>query len=709
MPTIKQIAQLPPALRRLALAGLALILPLPLALALPLPLAAGLLAFGLGQAQAGDGMPALRAHLEQACDFTATPWCRLPGAASDSYITEIEALMASRGDPEARDRLWGWGGPKETFGAWGSAAFDGTRFYFFGGGHHHYRGNDLKVYDLAKLRWSRLYDPAYVTERTHPAGDRRYTPEVGPRATHVYDGLTYDPVTNALYLFGHANFHAWRFDLDVWARTRDPWQAWQSFPFPAREQGRGFGFYRTEATGDGQILVHGGVAARGRGAMFVLDTRTRTYRATAQEIFRVSALTAAGDAVYGMYAKGGSLVRYDHLGRAFERFAMPPGFTGEASAYHPGRGLLTFWDGGPETLVFDTQNATWHQVGLPGDRPAPQGRKNGVWGGWAYVAAHDVFVGLGTDADGTPAIWAYRLPDPLPSEHPLKAKRIAEGYSCSDEVIGWGCPNLQAQVDAGAVAKGVYRQCARVRGPVDFGGAWLKDTVCGGKAALIVHDGAILANVRISDITTRANAACVRWEGGSVVIKSLSCRASDMGLLGNGTRLVIEDSEITQTNAGGRSLGHLVYTCARRAAGAELIVRNSRITDPGSDGHVLKSGCARTRVENSTLAGGAGPYSRIVDAFNGGALEIVDTQIVVGATGGNGDVIGYGAEGRANHPVNTVTLIGGRLDCRSDGRVFHTLHLWPDGVAPSAVRIEPAASLRCPPVVSGPMRRETVQ
>lgn len=650
--------------------------------------AVGIAASGPARAADGQVLADLGRHLAGACDFAETPWCQLPGRVQDSYIKEIEALLISGGHRKARNRLWGWGGPEETFGAWGGAAFDGRRFYFFGGGGGHYGGNDLKVYDLATLRWSRLYDPA-------PIGEDGF-PEAGPRSAHVYDGLTYEPATNALYLFGHGNRHAWAFDLDSWAQTGEPWEAWQPFPLPTTRKGKPFGYFRTEAVGDGQILVHAGSTARGRGSMFVLDVRTRAYGVTAGETFRTSALTRADGAVYGLHAKGGALVRYDTLGRSFERFDMPAGFTGEASAYHPRRGLLVFWDGGPETLAFDTRQATWHQIGLLPQGAVPSGRKNGVWGGWAYVPRHDVFVGLAYDATGTPAMWAYRLPDPLPAEHPLKGKRIAEGYTCSDEVVGWECPDLQAQVDQGQVAKGVYRQCATVRRPVDFNGAWLTGAVCGRKAALIARDGAEIANVRISDISIGSNAACVRWEGGDVVLENLTCRASDMGVLGNGSRLVIIDSEIADSNPGGRSLGHLVYACAREAEDAELIVRNSRIANPGDSGHVLKSGCARTLVETSTLAGGERPYSRVVDAFNGGALELRNTRLIVGSDGGNGDVIGYGAEQRAHHRVNIVSVTGGRIDCRASARIRHTLHLWPERTLPSAVRFEPSESLACP-------------
>lgn len=641
-----------------------------------------------------EPLEALGRHLAEACDFAQNPWCRLPGDVRDSYISKRRALEISRNDVEALDRLWGWGGPKETFGAWGSAAFDGRKLYFYGGGHHHYRGNDIKVYDLATLGWSRLYDPAYVTEKTHPAGRKRFVPEHGPRSVHVYDGLIYDPGTNALYLWGLNTFSAWAFDLDVFAQTRDPWRAWQAFAHPEAGK-RPLRFFRTARVADGRILVHGGPAGRGRGSTFVFDPKERRYWGPYDALFAITAMTAMGERVYAAGPRG-DLVEYDHAGRKIRGHAMPKGFTAEGSAVHPDRGLLVMWDGGAETLTFDPASGDFTQVATAADGPLPERRKNGPWGAWQYVDGHDVFVGLAEDAEGTPAMWAYRLPDPLPSEHPLKKQRQAEGYTCSDEVVGWTCPDLQAQIDRGEVVKGVYAQCGRVDGPVAFNGAWLKGTVCQRKAALIADPGAVIENVKITDVTVGLNGNCVRWQGGTVVIRGMTCLRADMGVLGFGEALVIEDSTIADTRDTGRDHGHLVYACPRQSRGASLTITGTTLASPGREGHVLKTGCAYTRVEDSRLLGGDQDYSRLVDAFNGGVLEIRDSELTVGRDGGNGDLIGYGAEMRTRFEANRVVLTGGRLDCRRLRRRGHSLHTWDDRARPESVTWQPDEDAGCP-------------
>lgn len=289
---------------------------------------------------------------------------------------------------------------------------------------------------------------------------------------------------------------------------------------------------------------------------------------------------------------------------------------------------------------------------------------------------------------------AERVADRLAA---LKRQRVAEGFRCSDEVPGWGCPDLADQLARGDVLKGVYAQCGVVRGRVAFNGAWLKGTACGGKAALIARDGAVIENVRISHVSVGANGACVRWEGGAVTLSGMTCHDSEMGVLGNGQRLVIEDSTIRDSLPGPRpNLGHLVYTCSNRADGAELVVRRTRIVNAGNSGHLLKSGCAVTRVEDSRIDGGDRAYSRLIDAFNGGRLEVRGSTLRVGAHGGNRDLIGYGAEMRQRHPVNTVELSGGAIDCSATW-IVNSLHVWPWKLSPSAVSWQPGEARGCPP------------
>lgn len=644
-------------------------------------------------ASAADAPQALQRYLAPECDFAESPWCRLPGDVRNSYISDAEARRISRGEERARDRLWGWGGPAQTFDAWGSAATDGRRMYFFGGGHHHYRGNDIKVYDFETLAWSRLYDPAYVTTETHRAGKRRYIPAEGPRSVHVYDGLVYAEAQDSLYLWGHNSLHAWRFDLGVFKATQDPWKAWRKFPMPEGRSQLPHGFFRTGVMPEGQILVHGSPYGKGRGEMFRFDPESARYTRVGGPQFAIGALVAAGDKAYGRSANGKRIDVYDSRGGRIGSIDKPRGFSGVGMAYDSRRDLLVLWNGQADTLVYDLGSERWHQIGTLAE-DVPQGAPHGPYGRWQYLEAANVFVGLAKDREGRRRMWAYRVPDPIPTEHPLRAKRESQGYTCSDEIAGWNCPDLQEQLGNGRVQRGVYHQCAKVKRRVDFDGAWLKERACGDKAAIIAGDGAVVENVTITDISIGSNANCVRWEGGAVTLRNVTCKRADMGLLGFGTELKLIDSTFAETLDHGSNHGHVLYTCVRNAKDGSLVIRDSTLNSPGDDGHVLKTGCATTRIEGSTITGGDGNYSRVIDAFNGGRLIIQDSTIAAGKSGGNGDLIGYGAEARTNLPENVINLRGGTTDCAALSAWGNTVNLF-RGARPTSIIWQPAHNVDC--------------
>lgn len=272
-----------------------------------------------------------------------------------------------------------------------------------------------------------------------------------------------------------------------------------------------------------------------------------------------------------------------------------------------------------------------------------------------------------------------------------RADLEARGFTCSDEIAGWECSALADQIAQGVVERGVYLQCARVDRPVDFNGSILATRVCSDKAALIARPGAVIENVVVEDLTIGLNAACIRWAGGEVVIRNMTCRRADMGLLGMGHRLVIEDSFFESTHDFGRNHGHVLYV----AKAAEFIVRRSIVRDPGDGGHVLKSGARRTVISNSRLAGGERPYSRLVDAFNGGTLLIRDSTLAVGPNGGNGDLIGFGGEIRQAFEDHEIVVQDSIFDC-SAGWVRNMIHLWPEKTGDVAIDWRPDQTIGCP-------------
>lgn len=94
---------------------------------------------------------------------------------------------------------------------WSGAAFDSTndRLIVWGGGHADYAGNEVYIFDLNSLTWTRFNDPTYTVSAN--VGDEAigYYRDVNgnidyqqPRARHTYNSLEYYPSQNKFLAFG---------------------------------------------------------------------------------------------------------------------------------------------------------------------------------------------------------------------------------------------------------------------------------------------------------------------------------------------------------------------------------------------------------------------------------------------------------------------------------------------------------------------------
>jgi len=625
-------------------------------------------------------------------------WRELPGDPKDVFISRAEALRISEGDEAARDRLWGWGGPKEIFDAWTSAAFDGRRLYFFGGGHHHYRGNDILVYDLKQLGWKRLYDPSYVTADTY-TGRRRYIPEHGPRSVHTYHGFIYSPLTHSIYLWGQRSRHPWKFDINLFERLGDPWKAWQPLEWP---EGREASYHKTALRPDGKIVIMGG-AGRSWKAVFGPESESYDSIGRANSSTSIMAWREADNSLYVIHNK--HIDRYDAAGELQQKEVtqIPDVYQGSPAqsgmAYDSRRDRFVLWPGSRVVWVWSPGDNSWIQHANP-EGPAPGSEAARIYGKWVYLSRLDAFVGM---RDAESSVWVYKAPEQART-NPTRAQRRAEGFTCSDEVHGWSCPDLQQQVNMGRVPKGVYLQCAKiVNRRVDFQGSLVKDKVCGRKATFIVEGETQIENLTIEAGSTNVNAACFRWQGGNLTLRNVHCRRGDMGFLGSGESLVIEDSSFQGTTDEGRNLGHVLYvTKADR-----LVLRNSTIRDPGNRGHVLKTGARETLIESSTIAGGDRRYSRVIDAFNGGRLVLRDTNLMIGSGRENAHLIAFGVEGREKFDRHEIIFEGGRVDC-SAAATRQVIRYWPEKTGPINVTWAPDAIKGCPDT-GLPTRGKTAQ
>lgn len=120
-------------------------------------------------------------------------------------------------------------GPESIIAAWNSGAYDAKRdkLVVFGGGHNDYGGNEIYVFDINSLRWSRIWGPSPNIPATQGPCNETYS-DGNPASRHTYDGLEYLPNVDkflahggSLYCgSGSASSGTWLFDFNTLKWTR---------------------------------------------------------------------------------------------------------------------------------------------------------------------------------------------------------------------------------------------------------------------------------------------------------------------------------------------------------------------------------------------------------------------------------------------------------------------------------------------------------
>jgi hypothetical protein len=123
-------------------------------------------------------------------------------------------------------------GPSAVIAAWGGGAYDSVRgrLLLWGGGHNDYGGNEVYAFDVAALKWSRIWGPDPVVSAIPDACASSY-PGGTPSARHTYGGLVFIPTTGRLWASGGFRFcgntssdgATWLFDPGAltWRRGAD--------------------------------------------------------------------------------------------------------------------------------------------------------------------------------------------------------------------------------------------------------------------------------------------------------------------------------------------------------------------------------------------------------------------------------------------------------------------------------------------------------
>jgi Dockerin type I domain len=136
-------------------------------------------------------------------DLLPGHWLEVPNSRLDALDPEDDPLLNPDWPIEAP---WhGYEGLPGIMNDWGSAVYDTLRHRLavWGGGHSGYAGNEIYVFDVETLQWSRITNPTVDVSIT---GTTLYT-DGKPRSRETYNYLQYVPVLDRMVSFGGGNLY----------------------------------------------------------------------------------------------------------------------------------------------------------------------------------------------------------------------------------------------------------------------------------------------------------------------------------------------------------------------------------------------------------------------------------------------------------------------------------------------------------------------
>jgi hypothetical protein len=287
---------------------------------------------------------------------------------------------------------------------WSGGAFDTKRdrLIVWGGGHGDYVGNEIYVFDLNTLQWSRLNNPS-----NPPAKDVAYAADGGPCSRHTYNYIQYLPTIDKFASFGGAGFwqsgqtgtsHTDAFDFDSlkWSALAD---------VPSRAYGIG-AFSAVDAS-TGRAWQHGAGGKMLIMADFNPTTNTWTTHGTmwteGENDFSYN-LTAAIDTVRKKFVAIGSrdvwIYPTDSSGTLVGKTLVCTGDTEIVNTASPGfeydpvADCFVAWSGGANVYSLDMDSKIWtkHLPAATNTVTPTTAAGNGTFGRFRYSPAKNIYV-----------------------------------------------------------------------------------------------------------------------------------------------------------------------------------------------------------------------------------------------------------------------------------------------------------------------------
>ncbi|RMH37796.1 MAG: hypothetical protein D6690_01510 [Nitrospirae bacterium] len=307
------------------------------------------------------------------------------------------------------------GDPANIVRAWNSAAYDTTRdrLIVTGGGHNDYGGNEVYVFDMNTLTWSRIWGPSPNIPKPNSRTSCVETESDGnPVSRHTYDGLEYLPNVDKFWMHGGSKYCSggssskwtWTFDF-----ATGQWQKVADAPYRSTLE-----MVSAYDPLTGEVLVAGKSSWQ---KLIAYDPVTDTWSVRGDlPIDWPQTATVETKRHWFISLGGGKVWKYDlnTSGTAQREELVTTGATDmvfvqyPGVAYDPVSDRIVAWHGGPYVYALDLDTLIWRKL-LPTNSvtPAPA-PKQGTYGRWQYVPSKNLFIGV-TGVDDN--VWIYRLSD----------------------------------------------------------------------------------------------------------------------------------------------------------------------------------------------------------------------------------------------------------------------------------------------------------
>jgi hypothetical protein len=288
---------------------------------------------------------------------------------------------------------------KNVTAAWSGAAMDTThgRMIVWGGGHGDYRGNEVYVFDVHALAWSRVWGP--TPDAQIPDGTFEQYDDGAPSSRHTYAGLTYVPAPHdALFAMGGSKWQSGSYAVSTW-----------SFRFETLAWTRGVDGPPSMGYGDPSVFdpQTGHIIRRTNGRVLEYDPALDVYTDRWESnggFYQDNVATALDpDARLMVIIGDGRLDTYDVANDTYEIDVAIEGpgvveLFGNASPgfdFDGSQGRFVVWGGALDLYTYDPELRTFTVHEMAGDDPGPVFGSGGAFGRFRYAPTRNAFVWVG--------------------------------------------------------------------------------------------------------------------------------------------------------------------------------------------------------------------------------------------------------------------------------------------------------------------------